>query len=463
MQEWIRKLAELLGGPIMVWGAAAVGTFLTVKSGFVQIRYFKQSLCHVFGGLFKKKSEKGVSSFQAVTAALAGTLGTGNIAGVAAAVFAGGPGAIFWMWISAFLGMATKYTEITLAVRHRIRGKNGYIGGPMYYLSAKSGVLFSVLCLLASFGAGNIVQSNTAFCAMRALLPNHMLWPHLMMAVAAIATIGILSGGFGRVARVTEKLLPGLAVFYIAGCMAVILLDIPAAGRALLSIFHGAFSFQSAAGGVGGYLFMRAIRTGCAKGIFTNEAGLGSAPIAHAAANCRYPAEQGLWGIFEVFFDTIVMCTLTGIVVISANPGGINSEDGVAVTMSAFSNALGHWSAYLLGFVVLLFAFASILAWGSYGAACITYLGGTKRALRRYRILYGMAVYAGAVLQVSMVWDLADVLNGMMMLPNLCGLVWLSSEMREETKRLFVKKSCEKRRKGTLCMKKSRFQRNTSL
>lgn len=457
MQEWIKRLAELLGGPIMVWGAAAVGTFLTVKSGFVQIRFFKRSLCAVFGGIFCKKKKGGVSSFQAVTAALAGTLGTGNIAGVTAAVFAGGPGAVFWMWISAFLGMATKYTEITLAVRHRVKEKDGYRGGPMYYLSRRAGVLFSILCLLASFGVGNMVQSNTAFCAMRALFPEHLTWVYLLMVAAAVMTVCILSGGFSRVSRVTEKLLPALAVFYIGGCAAVILLDLPAAGRAVSLIFHDALSLRSAAGGAGGYLLMRAIRTGCAKGIFTNEAGLGSAPIAHAAADCKFPAEQGLWGIFEVFFDTIVMCTLTGVVVIAANPSGVMSADGVSVTMMAFSGALGHWSVYLLGFSVLLFAFASILAWGSYGAACLNYLGGGRRILRGYYLMYGLAVYTGAVLQISLVWDLADVLNGLMMLPNLCGLVLLSGEMREETGRLLVQKSCGKRRKQASCTKKSGF------
>ena len=352
MQEFIRRLAELLGGPIMVWGAAAVGTFLSVKSGFVQLRFFRRSMKTVFGGIFSKRKKNGVSPFQAVTAALAGTLGTGNIAGVAVAVFVGGPGAVFWMWISAFLGMATKYAEITLAVRHRIKEKDGFRGGPMYYLSRRTGILFSVLCLLASFGVGNMVQSNTAFCAMRMLFPESTGYIQILMIAAAIAVVCILSGGFSRVSHVTEKLLPALAVLYIGSCVAVILSDLPASGRAFFLIFRDAFSLRSAAGGAGGYLLMRAIRTGCAKGIFTNEAGLGSAPIAHAAADCNFPAEQGLWGIFEVFFDTIVMCTLTGIVVIGANPSGVLSADGVSVTMAAFSSSLGIWSAYLIGFSV---------------------------------------------------------------------------------------------------------------
>ncbi len=458
MQEFIRRLAELLGGPIMVWGAAAVGTFLSVKSGFVQLRFFRRSMKTVFGGIFSKRKKNGVSPFQAVTAALAGTLGTGNIAGVAVAVFVGGPGAIFWMWISAFLGMATKYAEITLAVRHRIKEKDGFRGGPMYYLSRRTGILFSVLCLLASFGVGNMVQSNTAFCAMRMLFPESTGYIQILMIAAAIAVVCILSGGFSRVSHVTEKLLPALAVLYIGSCVAVILSDLPASGRAFFLIFRDAFSLRSAAGGAGGYLLMRAIRTGCAKGIFTNEAGLGSAPIAHAAADCNFPAEQGLWGIFEVFFDTIVMCTLTGIVVIGANPSGVLSADGVSVTMAAFSSSLGIWSAYLIGFSVLLFAFASILAWGSYGAACLTYLGGGRRALCIYYFIFGIAVYIGAVLKISLVWDLADVLNGLMMLPNLCGLVLLSGEVREETGRLLTKKYCGKQRKRASCTKKSRFR-----
>lgn len=202
---------------------------------------------------------------------------------------------------------------------------------------------------------------------------------------------------------------------------------------------------------------MHAVRVGCAKGIFTNEAGLGSAPIAHAAADCESPASQGLWGIFEVFFDTIIMCTLTGIVVIGANPSGVSSPDGVSVTMQAFSGALGAWSAYFIGFSVLLFAFASILAWGSYGTACLAFLGGGRRALCGYRLLYGLAVYVGAVLQISFVWDLADVLNGLMMLPNLIGLVLLSREMREETNLLRRQISCEKRRKRRDGEKKDGF------
>lgn len=439
MQNPFSLLSVFLSGPVMVWGVSVIGLLISFGTRFVQIRMFARSVKTVLFGM--KKGQNGqISSFQAVTAALSGTIGTGNIAGVAIALAAGGAGAIFWMWISAFLGMAVKFAEITMAVRFRERKDGRFVGGPMYYLThavgKRTGKLFAWLCICSSFFVGNMVQANTAFGALLAITP--IAPPALMclFLVLSVVTGIVLAGGMGRIVSVTQVLVPVMAAVYLLGCMAVIVLHPASCLKALCSIVTEAFSFQSMAGGIGGSMLMQAMRVGCTKGVFTNEAGLGSAPIAHAAAECESPAVQGLFGVFEVFFDTIVMCTLTAVVILSSGVPFDSAADGISITLAAFAQTFGQTSRILLGVSVLFFAFAAILSWGGYGDSCILFLNGKRRVRRLYHVLYAAAVFFGAVFPVLSLWELADLFNGLMMIPNLLGLILLLPFVKEETYRL---------------------------
>lgn len=439
MQNPFSLLSVFLSGPVMVWGVSVIGLLISFGTRFVQIRMFARSVKTVLFGMKKGQNEQ-ISSFQAVTAALSGTIGTGNIAGVAIALAAGGAGAIFWMWISAFLGMAVKFAEITMAVRFRERKDGRFVGGPMYYLThavgKRTGKLFAWLCICSSFFVGNMVQANTAFGALLAITP--IAPPALMclFLVLSVVTGIVLAGGMGRIVSVTQVLVPVMATVYLLGCMAVIVLHPASCLKALCSIVTEAFSFQSMAGGIGGSMLMQAMRVGCTKGVFTNEAGLGSAPIAHAAAECESPAVQGLFGIFEVFFDTIVMCTLTAVVILSSGVPFDSAADGISITLAAFAQTFGQTSRILLGMSVLFFAFAAILSWGGYGDSCILFLNGKRRVRRLYHVLYAAAVFFGAVFPVLSLWELADLFNGLMMIPNLLGLILLLPFVKEETYRL---------------------------
>lgn len=439
MQNPFSLLSVFLSGPVMVWGVSVIGLLISFGTRFVQIRMFARSVKTVLFGMKKGQNEQ-ISSFQAVTAALSGTIGTGNIAGVAIALAAGGAGAIFWMWISAFLGMAVKFAEITMAVRFRERKDGRFVGGPMYYLThavgKRTGKLFAWLCICSSFFVGNMVQANTAFGALLAITP--IAPPALMclFLVLSVVTGIVLAGGMGRIVSVTQVLVPVMAAVYLLGCMAVIVLHPASCLKALCSIVTEAFSFQSMAGGIGGSMLMQAMRVGCTKGVFTNEAGLGSAPIAHAAAECESPAVQGLFGIFEVFFDTIVMCTLTAVVILSSGVPFDSAADGISITLAAFAQTFGQTSRILLGVSVLFFAFAAILSWGGYGDSCILFLNGKRRVRRLYHVLYAAAVFFGAVFPVLSLWELADLFNGLMMIPNLLGLILLLPFVKEETYRL---------------------------
>lgn len=438
----------------MVWAAGAVGVYLMMKCRFVPVRYFVRSLALVFRGISSK--EKG-SSFRALTTALSGTLGTGNIAGVAVALSVGGAGSIFWMWVSAFFGMATKYTEIVLAVKYRKKDGEEYRGGPMYYLPPILAVFFSVFCTAASFGVGNIVQTNTAFCAVRTAFPDIPILAYFSVFLMAAGVFCILRGGMRGVSAFLEKVLPLLAGGYMILCFTVFFCRPHWVTAAFSRIFAEAFSPWSAIGGAGGYYIMKAMRTGCAKGIFTNEAGLGSAPIAHASASCTVPAEQGLWGIFEVFFDTIVMCTLTSIVILGAFPEGVQGSDGIMIAMTAFSSVLGSWAGGIIGIAVCFFAFVSVLAWGGYALEALKYYKIGRNGVLLYITTYTAATLLSIWIAPDLAWECADILNAMMLLPNLLGIVCLSSEMQYETKRLNVGKSCLKQRKRVSRSKKSGF------
>lgn len=433
---------DFLTGPVMVTLLILVGAVLTFKTNFVQIRRFFLVMKTTLGGIFKKGDGKGVTPFQAVTTALSGTIGTGNIAGVATAVSIGGAGAIFWMWVSAFFGMAIKYSEIVLAMKFRKKERGGFVGGPMYYIRKATGgelfpKLFSVSCIFSSFFIGNMIQSNTAI---KALKSSFNLSDNMCKAVSlaiAFAVGLVILGGINRIAKVTEFLIPFMALFYVGGCFAVIFMNFGRIGEAFAEIFASAFSPESLSGGLLGVLFSKSAKVGVSKGIFTNEAGLGSAPIAHAASSNSEPANQGMWGIFEVFFDTIFMCTLTGLVIILSGASEIASMEGAELTLFAFSKYLGSFSIYLLSISTALFAVASIIGWSYYGETCVSYLSKKPSAKFLYKIVYIVFIYIGAVVGSNVLWEISDILNGMMMIPNLIALILLSNLVKDETKAYF--------------------------
>ena len=454
MQSVITALNSFFSGPVMVWGVAAVGLILTCKTRFVQFTKLGYTLRYVFSGMFRRPGgkQKGITPFQAVTTALSGTLGTGNIAGVAAAVSIGGAGAIFWMWVSACFGMATKYSEIVLAMKYRRRRADGsFAGGPMYYLERATGgrklaVVFAAVCLCSSFFMGNMVQSNTAAMAIGAISgwgPGAM---RPLFAGVAVLVGFVIIGGIRRIARVTEALVPAMALFYIGGCLVVIGMNPAGLLAAFGEIFASAFSVKSAAGGIVGYGMAQVIRVGFTRGVFTNEAGLGSAPIAHAAAENPSPAKQGLWGVFEVFFDTIVMCTLTGLVIVISGVHRGGSSDGAALTLQAFDRYLGGFAVLLIGISTAFFAIATIIGWSYYGESCVKYLFRSKTAVFVYKSCYVIAVYLGAVTAIDVVWGLADLFNSLMMIPNLIGVVLLADTVKQET--ALLRREARAQRKG---------------
>ena len=397
MALWLDRINDLLWNGILLWVMLGLGLWFTLRSGFYPIRKIREVWRFTFGSLFHKKKEKqkegGISPFAAVSTALAGTIGTGNIAGVAVALSAGGPGAVFWMWISAILGMMTKRTEILLAVRYREKGGDGqYYGGPMQYMekglrSKPLAMLFAALCVSASFGIGNMAQVHAAAQMVEQAFQVPPVWTGALMAgICAI----VLLGGAKRIAALNEKLVPAMGLFYIAGALLCLCCRFDRIVPAFSLIFTSAFSPEAAAGGVGGYALSRAVRTGLARGVFTNEAGLGSAPIAHAAAQTESPEKQAAWGVVEVFLDTLLMCTLTALVILTAEPGLMNNGlSGATLTSSAFAETLGESVEGFLSVSMVSFAMASILGWAFYGQRALFYLtGGRAGPQLGYRFLF---------------------------------------------------------------------------
>ena len=452
MLETIMSINSTVNG--IVWGPPMLilligtGILLTVRSGFlIQIRKFGTVMKSTAGSLFgpdaHKKGESGVTPFQAVATALASTVGTGNITGVATAITIGGPGAVFWMWVSAFFGMMTKYAEVLLAVKFREKNeRNEWVGGPMYYIEKGLGwkwlaVIFAVFAAIASFGIGNIAQSNSIANAVKEVAG---VDPLITGIICAVAVAVVILGGISRIASVTEKLVPFMGLFYVILGVVTLVLNIGQIPEAFKLIFWCAFNPDAALGGVSGYTIMLAIRYGFARGVFSNEAGLGSAPIAHAASNTDSPVKQAFWGAFEVFFDTFIICSITGLVVVSS---GVWTSDlqGTALTIAAFSKATGSIGAWLITIATILFAFSTILGWSYYGEKAIEYLfkgtsavGGVKLA---YRLAFVVMTIFGAVGSLTLVWDIADTLNGLMAIPNLIGLVGLSGIVVKMTKEHF--------------------------
>ena len=434
------------GPPILVL-IVGVGLFLSVKTGFFSITKLGYTLKNTLLKMFSKeqRGEGEVTAFQAVATALAATVGTGNVAGVATAIALGGPGAIFWMWLAAILGMTTKFAEVVLAVNFREKTEDGrFVGGPMYYIENGLGkswkwlaVLFAFFGALASFGIGNMTQANSVALAVEG---SFKIPPLATGIVLAVLTGLVIVGGIKRIGAITEKLVPFMAAIYILGGLFILLSNVAAIPGAFAIIFKEAFTGTAAVGGFAGATMARAIRYGIARGVFTNEAGLGSAPIAHAAATTDHPVRQGLWGIFEVFADTIVICSITALAIITTGVWE-TGESGAVLTTLAFNTAIpGGGIIVTIGLV--LFAYSTILGWAYYGERCLEYLAGTKPILA-YRLIWVVFIVIGAVGGLEFIWSLADTLNGLMAIPNLIGVLFLSGTVFKLTKEFFTKEKGE--------------------
>ena len=447
--EAVLRLNERLSAVVWGWPMLALlvlaGVVFSVRTRFVQFRRFGDMLHLTLGAFSRREPTRPgeVTPLQAMTTALAATVGTGNIAGVAGAIALGGPGAVFWMWVSAFLGMATKYVEVVLAVRYRQRAADGsFYGGPMYYIRALGrgfaplARIFALLGALAAFGIGNMVQANTAAEAaafsLMAFFPALPGAP-LRLFVGLLLSLAValaLAGGAARIGRATERLVPLMSALYACMALAVVFLRLPAAVRALGNIVTAAFSPRAALGGAAGVGLQTALRCGMERGMFSHEAGMGSAPIAHAGAQTDDPDRQGLFGIFEVFADTIVICTLTALAILASGvkvPYG--RAAGAELTIAAMGTVFGDGFAALLTSVCLaLFALSTMLSWSLYGERCFAYLTG-GRAAALYRAAFIAAVVLGATMRMEAVWTLSGTLNGLMAVPNLIALFPLSGEV----------------------------------
>ena len=431
------------------------GVFLSIKTGFFQFRRFNYVLKNTGGMIFNKnlhhRDEESVSPFQAVTTALAGTIGTGSIAGISTALVLGGPGAVFWMWISALLGMVTKYSEIVLAVKFREKNTNGAnVGGPMYYIKNGLGkkwlaALFAVFAMIACIGTGNATQSNSISGVLDL---NFNITPWITGVVLTILVGVIIIGGVKRIATVNEKLVPFMALFFILASICAIIFNADKIPNAFALIFKEAFNFKSAFSGAAGYGILSAMRYGVGRGIFSNEAGLGSAPIAHSASSTEEPVKQGLWGVFEVFITTIIICTMSALVVLTSdvylsafNSGVAPSISGAALSSASFDEALPYVGGIGISLSTIFFALSTILGWAYYGEVSVGYLfkNHSKTAIGVYRIVYVVFVFVGAIAEINTVWLIADCFNALMALPNLIALIGLSGVVVKVTREHFAK------------------------
>lgn len=451
----------------VVWGIpmlvllVGAGLFLSILTRFVQFRKFGYAMQNTIGKIFhKQKAGTGeITPFQAVTTALAATVGTGNIAGITWAVTLGGAGAIFWLWVSALIGMCTKYSEVVLSIRYRERNKNGdWVGGPMYYITNGLGknwkwlaALFCIFGALASFGIGNAVQVGNITTSIYTAIEAFSSSPISKTAVnwvvgiiTAIITGLVVIGGIKRLGSVTEKLIPVMSLVYIIACLAVIITHISSLGHVFGMIFRGAFRPSAVVGGVSGFTLKTCITWGVKRGVFSNEAGLGSAPIAHAASSEKNPVKQGLYGIFEVFMDTIVICTLTGITLLIS---GIDLQYGVKGTTALNAAALATVFGDKIGALIIatglsLFALSTILGWALYGSRCCEYLFGS-RSIRVFQMIFLVIIVVGATMDLGLAWDIADTLNALMAIPNLIGILGLSGVVVKLTNDYFRDRSKE--------------------
>ena len=451
MSEKIASINSVVNS--FIWGVPAmiciigVGILLTVRTRCIQVRKFGVAMKNTIGKIFDKTQARdgSMSPFQAVCTALAGTVGTGNIAGVAGAIALGGPGAIFWMWCSAFLGMCTKFSEVTLAIHFREKNKNGeYVGGPMYYI--KNGlskkwhflaVFYAVFGVLTVFGTGNATQVNTIVSSVNTALINFNILKgepnsnvNLIFGIFIAALVAmVLLGGIKRIGQVSERLVPFMAVLYVILALGVIILNIQRVPGVFAQIVSGAFTPRAATGGIIGSMFL-SMKKGVSRGIFSNEAGLGTGSIAHACADTDNAVHQGMFGIFEVFMDTIVICTLTGLVILLAAPNiSYGQAAGAELTISGFTATYGGWVSILTAIAMCCFAFSTIIGWGLYGSRCIEFLGGEK-FVRPFLVVYSFVSIVGATMNLGLLWDISDTFNGLMAVPNLIALLMLSGHVK---------------------------------
>lgn len=459
MIETITKINSEVNGVVWGWPALIllgfVGVLMTILTKFFQITHFGHWTKNTIGAIIgdkhvtKHTKDHSISQFQSLCTALAATVGTGNIVGVASAIAVGGPGAVFWMWLVAFFGMMTNYSENVLGILYRRKNQKGeWCGGAMYYLrdglGAKKGCkeigkalafLFSCFCLLASFGIGNMSQVNSMVSNVNTAfgIPKPAVGIFLFVAVGAV-----ILGGLKRVAAVTEKIVPFMVVLYILGTFVIIITHITSIPAIFVSIFKGAFALKSAAGGIVGSGVALAMQMGMKRGVFSNEAGLGSSVMVHSNSNVKEPVRQGMWGIFEVFADTIVVCTLTALTLLSSGiidlETGMLTKAGESIESSslmsyAFAQAFGPLGSAFIAIAILLFAYSTVLGWSHYGSKACEYLFGTNSTFV-YRIVFCIIVLAGSVMNAKLAWDISDTFNGLMMLPNLIGVLVLSPKVK---------------------------------
>ena len=469
LNEIVNYLNGIAWGPWMLILLVGTGIYLSARVGFIQFAKFGYAMKNTIGKLFQKQTagDGEVTPFQALATALAATVGTGNIAGVTGAIAVGGPGAVFWMWLSALFGMVTKYAEVVLAVRYRERNAKGdWVGGPMYYIKNGLGqkwnwlaVLFSLLGCLAAFGIGNMTQVNTIAGAINNAIDAFggntaansfeifgQMVPFTSIVIGGIVSLIValvLFGGVKRIGSVTERMVPAMAAIYIVCALCVVLTNIGSLGTIFAMIFKGAFSAEAALGGAFGITIMTTIQKGVGRGVFSNEAGLGSAPIAHAATSETDPVKQGMYGIFEVFMDTIVICTLTALTVLCGNAAGVEitwgQSAGTELISAAFSTVFGaKIGALIVAVGIGLFALSTVLSWSLYGTRCFEFLFKGK-GVGVFQTIFVFMVVVGATLELDLVWNIADTLNGFMAVPNLIALLGLSGVVIKLTKEHFAK------------------------
>ncbi|EET62799.1 amino acid carrier protein [Marvinbryantia formatexigens DSM 14469] len=481
MIEVITNVNSFVNGLVWGWPALVllgfVGVLMTCMTKFFQISHFGHWMKHTIGAIFgdkhvtKHTQDHSISQFQSLCTALAATVGTGNIVGVAGAIAVGGPGAVFWMWLIAFFGMMTNYSENVLGILYRRKNTKGeWAGGAMYYLrdglGSKKGcktigvvlaALFSCFCLLASFGIGNMSQVNSMVTNVYTAfhIPQIVTGIILFVAVAAVVL-----GGLKRIASITEKIVPFMVIIYLLGTLVIIIMHAGTIPAVFASIFQGAFALKSAAGGVVGAGIAMAMQMGFKRGVFSNEAGLGSSVMVHSSSNVKEPVRQGMWGIFEVFADTIVVCTLTALTILSSGAidltTGAMTEAAEAVGSSslmsyAFEQTFGRPGAWFIAIAILLFAYSTVLGWSHYGSTACQYLFGEK-SVTVYRIIFVIIVLAGSVMEAQLAWDISDTFNGMMMIPNLIGVLVLSPVVMKCTKNYVDRRIRGKKVKPMLSM-----------
>ena len=464
--EWIEKINSAINN--VVWGIPMLiliigtGIIMTFGTKFFQITKAKHVTKETIGGVFSKKEVRktkekaSISQFQALCTALAATIGTGNIAGVATAIAIGGPGAVFWMWFSAFFGMMTNFSENILGIYYRRKNYNDeWCGGAMYYLRDGLGakkhcktlgkvlaVLFSIFCILASFGIGNMTQINTISNAVNTTFG---ISPYITGIILMIIAALVIIGGIKRIASVTEKFVPVMAILYVIGTVYILIANIHQFDDVFVAIFKGAFGFNAVAGGGIGILIKTAVTMGFKRGVFSNEAGLGSSVMVHSASNVKEPVTQGMWGIFEVFFDTMIICTLTAFSILSSGVVNLqtgemlNNLQGVELVVNAFSTTIGSFAGIFITVAILFFAFSTVLGWSYYGTKAFEFLFGTKATII-YKVIFVVFIIFGSVSNLQLAWDISDTFNGLMAIPNLIGVLALSGTVFKITKNYLNRK-----------------------